>query len=155
MPWYAVLKNLPSGYRNDVQKVWYVGKTYRVSSYNHDTTAVHTDALEYGPDATKEWRISKAMARRLFDKPYYIADDVKEDATIVFPDNVPTMQPYQLQILDALYKLKKEQTDSLIDSRKEIEAIKRELEQTLSQSVDDSVFGNLYDSQGNDRFHGY
>lgn len=127
MPWYAVLKNLPAGYRNDIQQIWYVGKTYHVSSYNHDTTAVHT------PNGTqKEWRISKSMARRLFDKPYYIAEGVKENATIVYPDNVPSMQPYQLQILDALYKLKKEETDSMIEHRHQITDIKRDVEKLRS-----------------------
>jgi hypothetical protein len=149
MPWFAVLKNLPVGYDNTVQQVWFVGQAYRVSSYDHHTTAVHTPAHE----TTKEWRISKAMARRLFDKPYW------EDEVVVTetPTLKETLQPYQLQVLDALTKYNQLTTQSLITSNNQIMALKREMEQTFMQGVDETVYsyGNLYDSQGNDRFHGY
>lgn len=120
MPWYAVLKNLPSGYDNSIQKVWYVGKTYRVSSYNRDTTAVHTPHHE----TIKEWHITKAMARRLFDEPYY-------EAELELPETTnfsPTLQPYQLQMLDALKNFKQEEFDTLIEHRQQITDIKPDMD---------------------------
>ena len=74
MPWFSVLKFMPAGYNNAVQQVWYLDKTYRVSSHNQDTTAVHTPHLE-----TKIWYIDKRMARRLFDKPYWLEKEINLD----------------------------------------------------------------------------
>ena len=121
MPWYAVLKMLPAGYDNRVQQVWYLDKTYRVSSHSHETTAVHTPHLE-----TKVWYLNKNMAKRLFDKPYYVfeQDGVVQDEF--------ELQPYHEKAIAAYKQYKQQELDQKLKYNQEIKDIKRDVEKLRS-----------------------
>lgn len=68
MPWYAKLEQLPQGYDNTREAVFWLGKEYRVSKHTiPHQVAIHTP----NSIVTPIMYVDVDMARRLFRKPYW------------------------------------------------------------------------------------